>query len=98
MGLLLDQLTELLEVGVAAKKLEAAEGFAASSTSTGTCTCGTCTTGPTTLTTGLGSGFEKVKGLLATSGSGDTLGGGLCSFLLLLLLLLLDVVGDSLWM
>ena len=97
--LLLDQLTELLEVRVAAEELEAAKGFTTSSTCAGTCTCGTSTTGPTTLTTGLGSGFEKVERLLTTSGSGGTRRGGLFScFLLLLLLLLLDVIRDSLWL
>lgn len=69
MGLLLNKLAELLEVGVAAEELEASEGLTTSSTGTGT-GGGTSTTGSATFTTRLGSSFEEVQWLFATGGSG----------------------------
>lgn len=91
MGLLLYQLTKLLEVRIIAQELKAAESFA---------TSGVSATRATTLISGLGSGLKEIAGLLTTSsrGSGTSRSGGLGLglILLLLLLLFLDVIGDSL--
>ena len=93
--LLLDELTQLLEMGVIPKEIEVRKGFTAgSSTGTGRTS--------TTFVPGLGSGFKQVDRLTFTvrggrggssfaSGFPGSRGGGS-----VLLLFLLDVVGDTL--
>ena len=93
--LLLDELAQLLEMGVIPKEIEVRKGFTTgSSTSTGRTS--------TTFVPGLGSGFKQVDRLLFTvrggrgrgsfaSGCPGSRGGSS-----VLLLFLLDVVGDTL--
>lgn len=97
-GLLLNELAKLLEVGVAAEEVQAGKGIA-TSTSGGGSTTSTSTTGTTTIT-GLGSGLEQVHGLLTTRATGSSRDGrkgtSLLLLLLPLLLFLLDIFGDTL--
>jgi hypothetical protein len=60
--LLLDKLTKLLEMGVAAEELQAAKSFTTSGTSTGTSTgTGTSSTASSaTFATGLSGSFEEI--------------------------------------
>lgn len=100
MRLLLNKLTKLLEMGVAAEELQAAESFTTSGTRTGAGTSSTARS-PTTFTTGLSSSFEEVEvRLVATGrnsgGSRSSTSRGWLRVLSLLLLLFLDVIGNSL--
>jgi hypothetical protein len=93
-GLLLDELTELLEVGIAAEELQACSVTTSPSTSTSPSTASTTAT----TFTGLSGGFKQVKRLFAAGRSrGISSRSRCCGFLLLLLLLFLDVIGDTLW-
>jgi hypothetical protein len=92
-GLLLDELTELLEVGVAAEELEAGGVTTSSSSGTGTSTAGTTAT----TIAGLSCSFKQVQRLFAAGRSRSISSRSrCCGFLLLLLLLFLDVIGDTL--
>lgn len=67
MGLLLNKLTKLLEMGVAAEELQATESFTTSGTGTGAGTSSTARSA-TTFTTGLSGSFEEVEVRLITTG------------------------------
>jgi hypothetical protein len=97
-GLLLDELTELLEVRVAAEELEACSVTTSSSSSSSASTSTSTTSTTATTFTGLSGGFKQVKRLFAAGRSrGISSRSRCCGFLLLLLLLFLDVIGDTLW-
>lgn len=64
MRLLLDKLTKLLEMGVVAEELQAAESFATSGTGTSS-----TASSATTFTTGLSGSFEEVEVRLITGRS-----------------------------
>ena len=98
-GLLLDELSKLLEMGVAAEEVQVCEGLTAASTS------GTSRASTTAYAfTSLGGSFEQVHRLVATRCSLGSGGNGrrsigsalLMLLLLLLLLLLLNIVGNAL--
>jgi hypothetical protein len=65
MRLLLNKLTKLLEMGVAAQELQAAKGFTASGTGTSS------TARSATFTTGLSGSFEEVEVRLIATGRGS---------------------------
>jgi hypothetical protein len=67
MRLLLNKLTKLLEMGVAAKELQAAKGFTTSGAGTGTGS----TARSATFTTGLSGSFEEVEVRLIATGRGS---------------------------
>lgn len=65
MRLLLNKLTKLLEMGVAAEELQAAESFTTSGTGAGT---SSTARSATTFTTGLSGSFEEVEVRLVATG------------------------------
>ena len=65
MRLLLNKLTKLLEMGVAAEELQAAESFTTSGAGTGT---SSTARSATTFTTGLSGSFEEVEVRLVATG------------------------------
>lgn len=93
--LLLNELAQLLEMGVIPEEIEVRKCFTASASTTGT--------RPSTFVTGLSGSFKQIDGLIfaasGSRGSRGTFSGG-CSGGLGggggLLLLLLDVFGDTL--
>ena len=99
MRLLLNKLTKLLEMGVAAEELQAAESFTTSGTGTSAGTSSTARSA--TFTTGLSGSFEEVEGRLvatgrSSGGSRSSASRGWLGGLSLLLLLFLDVIGNTL--
>lgn len=112
LGLLLDQLTELLEVGVVTEEIQAGKTFTRTRTRTrsSSSSTGTSTTSSTPfLAAGLSCCLEQVDGFVATPsgasgtsrgrglGRGSSGGGGLLLLLLLLLLFFLDVLRNALY-
>lgn len=107
LGLLLDQLTKLLKVGVVTEEIQAGKTFTRTRTSSSP--TGTSATSSTTfLAAGLSRCLEEVDGFVAASsgacgtsrgrglGGGSGGSGGLLLLLLLLLLLFLDVLRNAL--